>query len=118
VLEDATLAARAADGSLTVNDLLLYSAVCGAGLDTIPLPGDTTVETLSAVLLDVAALALRLGKPLTARLMPIPEKQAGDPTGFDFAFFANSRVMGLRAAPLHGALAGNELLPLAPHSAR
>lgn len=118
VLEDATLAARAADGSLTVNDLLLYSAVCGAGLDTIPLPGDTTVEALNAVLLDVAALAVRLGKPLTARLMPIPGKKVGDPTGFDFAFFANSRVMGLRAAPLHGALAGNELLPLTPHSAR
>ena len=46
VLEDATLARRAADGSLGVMDLLLYSAVCGTGLDTIPLPGDTSVEQL------------------------------------------------------------------------
>lgn len=106
VLEDATLAARAAAGSLTLKDLLLYSAVCGTGLDTVPLPGEATVPQLTAVLLDLAALALRLDKPLTARLMPIPGKAAGDPTGFDFAFFANSRVMALEAAPLTGHLAG------------
>lgn len=108
VLEDATLAARAAEGHLTVTDLLLYSAVCGTGLDTIPLPGDTTPEQLAAVLLDLAALAQRLEKPLTARLMPIPGKAAGDPTGFDFPFFANSRVLGLKAAPLGGLLGGEE----------
>lgn len=108
VLEDATLAARAAQGVLTVKDLLLYSAVCGTGLDTVPLPGDTTQEQLGAVLLDLAALAMRLDKPLTARLMPIPGKRAGDPTDFDFAFFANSRVMALEAEPLDLPLGGDE----------
>ena len=118
VLEDAMLARRAAEGSLGVMDLLLYSAVCGTGLDTIPLPGDTSVEQLSAVLLDIASMSMRLAKPLTARLMPIPGKQAGDPTGFDFAFFANSRVMPLRALPLDGFLAGNESFGLQKRSAR
>lgn len=100
VLEDFTLAKRAAEEKLTVNDLLLYSAVCGTGLDTIPLAGDTTVEQISAVLLDLSALALRLDKPLTARLMPIPGKNAGEDSQFDFAFFANSRVMKLKAEAL------------------
>jgi uncharacterized protein (UPF0210 family) len=108
VLEDATLARRAAEGNLEVMDLLLYSAVCGTGLDTIPLPGDTSVDQLVAVLLDLASLSLRLAKPLTARLMPIPGKKPGDPINFDFAFFANSRVMSLRANPLEGFLAGQE----------
>lgn len=108
VLEDSTLAQRAAEGSLTVKDLLLYSAVCGTGLDTVPLPGDATAEQMAAVLLDLATLALRLNKPLTARLMPIPDKKAGDPTGFDFAYFANSKVMRLDAGPLGGALNGSE----------
>ncbi len=108
VLEDATLAERAAQGSLSVKDLLMYSAVCGTGLDTIPLPGDASPQQLQAVLLDLAALSQRLDKPLTARLMPIPGKAAGDPTGFDFAFFANSRVMALEASPLSGYLAGEE----------
>ncbi len=107
VLEDATLARRAAEGTLSVKDLLLYSAVCGTGLDTVPLPGDTTVEQLAAVLYDVAALAARLGKPLTARLMPMPGKKAGAPVRFDFPYFANSRVLALDAAPLRGALAAD-----------
>jgi hypothetical protein len=117
VLEDAILAQRAADGTLSVKDMLLYSAVCGTGLDTLPLPGDTTPEQLSALLLDLAALAVRLSKPLTARLMPIPGKAAGDPTGFDFAFFANSRVLALEAAPLQGLLTGNDQFTLHPRKA-
>jgi uncharacterized protein len=108
VLEDATLAARADEGVLTVQDLLTYSAVCGTGLDTVPLPGDVTAQQIYAVLMDVSALSLRLNKPLTARLIPIPGKAAGDPTGFDFAYFANSRVMALNAAPLKGLLTGTD----------
>jgi len=100
VLEDAVLAQRAAEGALTVKDLLLYAAVCGTGLDTVPLPGDTSPGQIAAVLLDLSALALRLDKPLTARLMPIPGKQAGDPTDFKFDYFANSRVMALDAEEL------------------
>ncbi|MEA3327728.1 MAG: DUF711 family protein [Chloroflexota bacterium] len=108
VLEDAILAQRGAEGVLSITDLLLYSAVCGTGLDTVPLPGDTSIEQIYAVLLDVAALALRLNKPLTARLMPIPGKKAGDNTGFDFEFFANSKVLALPAKPLTNLLVGNE----------
>lgn len=114
VLEDATLAARAAQGTLRLKDLLMYSAVCGTGLDTIPLPGDASPQQIQAVLLDLAALSQRLDKPLTARLMPIPGKTAGDPTGFDFAFFANSRVMALEASPISGHLAGDETFLLRP----
>lgn len=113
-LEDSVLAQRAAEGSLSVNDLLMYSAVCGTGLDTVPLPGNVSLEQLSALLLDLAALALRLDKPLTARLMPIPGKQAGDETSFDFPFFANSRVMELNSAGLRGPLAQTETIRLQP----
>ena len=110
VLEDSTLAQRAGQGLFSVQDLLLFSAVCGTGLDTIPLPGDTTPGQLEALLLDLAALALRLDKPLTARLMPIPGKRAGDLTDFDFPYFANSRIMELRPGSLGGLLAGDETL--------
>lgn len=116
VLEDTTLAARAAEGSLTIKDLLMVSAVCGTGLDTIPLPGDATPGQISALLLDVAVLSQRLAKPLTARLMPIPGKKAGDPTDFDFEYFANSRVMALPAEPLHGLLAGSEWIEFNPRN--
>ncbi|NQU31015.1 MAG: DUF711 family protein [Anaerolineae bacterium] len=112
VLEDSILAQRAAEGSLTVKDLLLYSAVCGTGLDTVPLAGDVSRGQIAALLLDIAVMSLRLAKPLTARLMPIPGKQAGDRTEFDFAFFANSRVMALDAVGLDLPFAGDEVIKI------
>ena len=116
LLEDSTLAQRGAQGVLRVTDLLLFAAVCGTGLDTLPIPGDTTVDQIQAVLLDLAALSLRLDKPLTARLMPIPGKKAGDDTGFDFEYFANSKVLSLPAEPLAGLLAGDEAFTIFPRA--
>jgi hypothetical protein len=110
VLEDCFLALRATEGILTVADLLLYSAVCGTGLDTIPLPGNISQDNLAALLVDVAALALRLDKPLTARLMPLPGKQAGDEADFEFEYFANGRVMAPKPGGLSGLLALNETI--------
>jgi uncharacterized protein (UPF0210 family) len=114
VLEDSILARRTEESSFGIKDLLLYSTMCGTGLDTVPLPGDATAEQLSAVLLDVAAIAIRLNKPLTARLMPIPGKKAGDMTGFDFEYFANGRVMNLEAQPLTGIFSGDEIFTILP----
>jgi uncharacterized protein (UPF0210 family) len=94
VLEDSILGRRVAEGTLQINDLLLYSAVCGTGLDCIPLPGDIDTDALAGILLDVAALSLRLDKPLTARLMPLPGKVSGDEVAFPaFEYFVPSRVM-------------------------
>jgi uncharacterized protein (UPF0210 family) len=115
VLEDSVLALRAGQGSLTVMDLLLYSTVCGTGLDTIPLPGDTSSDQLAAVLLDLACLGQRLDKPLTARLMPIPGKKAGEMTDFDFPYFANSRIMAVRSEPLERYLSREDSFPLKRH---
>ena len=114
VLEDSYLAGRSAEGTLGVYDLLLYSAVCGTGLDVVPLPGDITPEEIEPLLLDMAALAQRLNKPLTARLMPIPGKKVGDKTDFNFDYFANGRVLDFRTGALHGLLAGKEVFKLSP----
>ncbi len=116
VLEDSLLAERAAAGQLSVKDLLLYSSVCGTGLDTVPLPGDISVAELESILWDVAALAVRLGKPLTARLMPIPGKKAGDTTEFKFGYFANSRVMSVEGQQVRAPLESAEPIPLAPRT--
>jgi uncharacterized protein len=58
----------------------------------------------------VAALAARLNKPLTARLMPIPGLAAGDPVQFDFPYFADSRVMAAPEPGIRGLLAQAESL--------
>ncbi len=92
VLEDALLARRWADGGLTVHALLAYSALCGTGLDAIPLPGDVTEGELAALIRDVATLALQGAKPLSARLMPAPGTRSGDWTKFSSPYLVNSRV--------------------------
>lgn len=175
VCEDAGLAAAAAAGALRISQLLHYSAVCGCGLDTVPVPGPVlrlagggalallaggngvdgplsisaggaaaaadpgpssqsmgnaataaTIETaiagngaaaaassahgstkavppmsadelrlaVAGVIADTAALAHRLRKPLTCRLLPIPGLGAGQATSFTNPYLIDSRVMG------------------------
>jgi len=93
VLEDYGLAERNNQGMYNLSNLLLYSSVCGTGLDTIPLPGDVSEEKLLALLLDIASLSIALKKPLSARLMPVPGKRVGDMTDYDFEYFVNSKIM-------------------------
>jgi len=104
ILEDPGIARAVNNGKLTIKDLLLFSTICGTGLDTVPLPGDVTQEQLTSLLMDLGALSLRLNKPLTARLLPIPGKKAGEMTNFNFDFFVNSAIMALDSAPLTGKL--------------
>ncbi|MBS1252489.1 MAG: hypothetical protein MAG451_01528 [Anaerolineales bacterium] len=95
VLEDAVLGQRNAEGRFDVQDLLLYSSVCGTGLDTVPIPGNTPPERIERLLLDVASLSLRLNKPLSVRLFPVPGKAAGETTTFESPYLTNSPVMNL-----------------------
>jgi uncharacterized protein len=92
VLEDAMLGQRWEEGLVTTHELLLYSAVCGTGLDTLPLPGDTDSTVIAHLLRDVATLALRLNKPLSARLFPVPGKKAGQRTEFTSPYLTNTLV--------------------------
>jgi uncharacterized protein len=93
VLEDPLLAQRAGENRYTIRDLLLFSSVCGTGLDVVPIAGDTPAETIAALLRDVAALATRLRKPLSARLFLVPDKKAGDLARFTDPLLTDSVVM-------------------------
>jgi uncharacterized protein (UPF0210 family) len=115
VLEDRTLAQRSTEGTFSLDSLLLYSVVCGTGLDTVPLPGDVDRDELAAILLDVATLALVADKPLTARLMPIPGAQAGEMTRFDFAYFSNARILDVRGYGAASLFEGNAFVQLGPN---
>jgi len=95
VLEDKGLAQRWSEGRLTLDSLLAYSAVCGTGIDTALLPGDTTEDQLAKIIGDVASLAFKWKKPLTARLFPVPGKKAGDRTEFDSPYLVNATIQKL-----------------------
>src|SRR5215469_5631366 len=89
VLEDKLLAQRWAESTYNVDSLLAYSAVCATGLDTVPLPGDVGLDQLERMYSDVASLAFKWNKPLSARLEPVAGKKAGDSTEFEDQYLFN-----------------------------
>ncbi|RUP49012.1 hypothetical protein BC936DRAFT_143479 [Jimgerdemannia flammicorona] len=95
IMEDAGLAERFGRRAFSVQEVLLYSSVCGCGLDCIPIVGDTPVKPLANLLADMATLAFKLNKPLSARIFPIPGTVAGDLTCFDDPLLVNTQVVGL-----------------------
>jgi uncharacterized protein len=95
ILEDSRLAQRWSEGRISLDALLSYSAVCGTGLDTVPLPGDVTEQQLELIIGDMASLAVKWHKPLSARLLPVTGKKPGDRTEFDDPFLVNATLQPL-----------------------
>jgi len=95
ILEDTRLAQRWSEGHLSIDALLSYSAVCGTGLDTVPLPGDISAEQLSLIIGDMASLAVKWHKPLSARLLPVLGKGWGEMTEFNDPFLVNAKLQSL-----------------------
>ncbi len=96
VLEDYGLAHACSRGMFDIDTLLAYSAVCGTGLDCVPLPGDITAKKIYAILLDVATLAVKLQKPLSARLFPVPGKKKGEMTHFQSPYLVDCRILHVK----------------------
>jgi uncharacterized protein (UPF0210 family) len=92
VMEDKLLAQRWAESTYNIDSLLAYSAVCGTGLDTIPLPGDVSIGQMKRIFSDVAVLATKWNKPLSARLQPVAGKKPGDKTDFKDPFLFNTTI--------------------------
>ncbi len=97
VMEDLRLAELAAQAApaYSLRDLLTFSSVCGVGLDTVPIPGTTTVDELAGVYMEVGAMAFRLNKPLSCRLLPMIGKVAGDTTSVESPYLCNTKVFAL-----------------------
>lgn len=91
--EDTGLAEGSNQGHFDIRALLTYSAVCGIGLDTVPIPGETSVEKICALMRDTGTMAYRLNKPLTVRIFPIPGLAAGDKTAFESDDLCNCTVL-------------------------
>jgi uncharacterized protein (UPF0210 family) len=98
LLEDEFMGRRNNAGTYSLDSLILYSTVCGCGVDMVPVPGDMFEEEIATLILDVAAASTVLGKPLGVRLLPIPMKQAHEFTSFHMDFLFNTRIKQVRNA--------------------
>ena len=78
VSEDEGMIAAARSGVLTLDKLEAMTCVCSVGLDMIAVPGDTSAETISAIIADEAAIGMVNCKTTAVRLLPAPNKTVGD----------------------------------------
>jgi uncharacterized protein (UPF0210 family) len=92
VLEDSLLAKRWEAGTISRDSIMSYSSVCSTGLDAIPLPGDISLHELENIISDMASLAVKWHKPLSARLLPVAGKKAGDMTEFSSPYLENIHI--------------------------
>ena len=82
VSEDEGMIAAASSGVLTLDKLEAMTCVCSVGLDMIAVPGDTSAETLSAIIADEAAIGMVNAKTTAVRLIPALGKNVGDMVSF------------------------------------
>ena len=78
VSEDEGMIAAAEKGVLTLDKLEAMTCVCSVGLDMIAVPGDTSAETISAIIADEAAIGMVNNKTTAVRIIPAPGKTVGD----------------------------------------
>jgi uncharacterized protein len=94
VAEDSALAAAVGAGSLCIEKLEAMTSVCSVGLDMIALPGDTTADTLAALAMDELAIGVANHKTTSVRIIPVPNKRAGDHAVFG-GLFGESPIMAI-----------------------
>lgn len=78
VSEDANMASAVADGHLSLERLEAMTAVCSVGLDMIALPGNTSAQTIAAIIADEAAIGIINNKTTACRLIPVPGAVSGE----------------------------------------
>lgn len=96
LLEDQQLCEANNKKLLSIDSLILYSSLCGCGLDMVPVPGNILEEELASIILDVASLSIRLDKPLGVRILPIPNGFTNEYTQFDMDFLTNTRILDVK----------------------
>ena len=96
VSEDEGMIAAAESGVLTLDKLEAMTCVCSVGLDMIAVPGDTTADTIAAIIADEAAIGMVNNKTTAVRLIPAEGCKVGDSVSFG-GLLGTAPVM-----PVHG----------------
>jgi len=96
VSEDLNIASAASCGDLCLEKLEAMTAVCSVGLDMVAIPGDTSAETLSAIIADEMAIGMINKKTTATRIIPVPGKKAGDFARFG-GLLGEAEIMPVRS---------------------
>ncbi len=97
VSEDLNIADAVKTGELSIEKLESMTAVCSVGLDMVPIPGDTSVDTIAAIIADEMAIGVINKKTTAARLIPVPGKKAGENAYFG-GLLGKSTILNVKHA--------------------
>ena len=117
VSEDAGMIRAAQSGALCLDKLEAMTCVCSVGLDMIAVPGDTTAETISAIIADEAAIGVINNKTTAVRIIPAPGKVAGDVVEFG-GLLGSAPVMPVNPNSSAAFVARGGRIPAPLHSLR
>ena len=117
VSEDEGMVAAVKNGSMTIDKLEAMTCVCSVGLDMIPLPGDTSAATISAIIADEMAIGMINNKTTAVRLIPVPGKKAGQWAQFG-GLLGGSPVMAVNSAKSDVFINRGGRIPAPVHSFR
>lgn len=117
VSEDAGMIDAAVAGTLTLDKLEAMTCVCSVGLDMICVPGDTSAETIAAIIADEAAIGVTNTKTTAVRIIPAPGKTVGDTVEFG-GLLGTGPVMPVHAESSADFIARGGRIPAPIHSLR
>lgn len=117
VSEDEGMIAAVKTGALGLDKLEAMTCVCSVGLDMIAVPGDTSAETISAIIADEAAIGVINNKTTAVRVIPAPGKSEGDSVEFG-GLLGSAPVMRVNSAKSDAFIARGGRIPAPIHSLR
>ncbi|WP_314061438.1 PFL family protein [uncultured Vagococcus sp.] len=82
VSEDIGMINAVNNGALNLEKLEAMTAICSVGLDMIAVPGETSAETIAAMIADEAAIGVINNKTTAVRLIPAEGKKVGEMVEF------------------------------------
>src|SRR5919199_55149 len=82
VSEDAGMIESARVGALSLDKLEAWTSVCSVGIDMVAVPGETSAETLAAIIADEMAIGVMNHKTTAVRIIPVPGKAVGEMVEF------------------------------------
>lgn len=115
VSEDAGMISAVEAGALSIDKLEAMTCVCSVGLDMIAVPGDTSAETISAIIADEAAIGMVNNKTTAVRLIPVKGKTVGDKIDFG-GLLGSAPIMPLHAGSAAEFIARGGRIPAPLHS--
>ena len=115
VSEDEGMIAAVSSGALTLDKLEAMTCVCSVGLDMIAVPGDTSAETIAAMIADEAAIGMINTKTTAVRVIPAPGCRVGDTVEFG-GLLGSAPVQAVHPYSSAGFIARGGRIPAPLHS--